>query len=649
MLEILSHLWPDFSALFLGRSTGLSALFWLVMAAIFSYAACFLVCSQYRVGQRLRALNSLLNGQTKEALASKRRETLQNALQSQPPEVGKLWREFDESLVSSGFGENGQLFNTLDAEHFFNPLTLARGLSASRLMAATPSFLVAIGVLGTFVGLTVGLESLDLDSRSEVDNLRDGIDGLIQGAAVAFMTSVWGVFMSLVLNFAEKLFERSALNGIRKLQQDIDYLYPRIPAEQSLVHIAEYGRESKEALQELHERIGDRLQETINGMSDAMQQALSDSLNKIMAPAIDALVNTTSQQSTHALERLATDFMDGMKAAGRDQGESMSRAADGVNAAVSSMTERMDQLFSRLSEQQTRQLDGSQDQNRRFDDQLERLSQSAEAREQQLGQRFADLMAQLSGQLNSQLTAANERDEERQSKTEAMLRGAHEHQREQLQAVEAQQNQMLSGIAEAVQASLQQQEQLSRQNQQLLTSLQSVTNAVATSSKHMEGSANQLGMLSANLRQATELLGQRMDALARQMESVGSQNAMVAEQLGAQATSLQQLQESLREAAQRLEQTAAQARDGFGEMKSHQESFLIGVKQEFIALGEVLRQQVEGVEKQAEGWLRNYSEQVSTQVSSRMNEWNESTLAFANQMQATVSAIQGIVDELEAR
>ena len=222
MLEILSHLWPDFSALFLGRSTGLSALFWLVMAAIFSYAACFLVCSQYRVGQRLRALNSLLNGQTKEALASKRRETLQNALQSQPPEVGKLWREFDESLVSSGFGENGQLFNTLDAEHFFNPLTLARGLSASRLMAATPSFLVAIGVLGTFVGLTVGLESLDLDSRSEVDNLRDGIDGLIQGAAVAFMTSVWGVFMSLVLNFAEKVFERSALNGIRKLQQDID-------------------------------------------------------------------------------------------------------------------------------------------------------------------------------------------------------------------------------------------------------------------------------------------------------------------------------------------------------------------------------------------------------------------------------------------
>ena len=48
-----------------------------------------------------------------------------------------LWREFDESLVFSS--DQQKLFNTLDAEHFFNARTLASGLTASRLLAAAPS------------------------------------------------------------------------------------------------------------------------------------------------------------------------------------------------------------------------------------------------------------------------------------------------------------------------------------------------------------------------------------------------------------------------------------------------------------------------------------------------------------------------------
>ncbi|MEN1451253.1 anti-phage ZorAB system protein ZorA, partial [Pseudomonas aeruginosa] len=102
--------------------------------------------------------------------------------------------------------------------------------TASRLLAAAPSFLVAIGVLGTFVGLTVGLEGL-VGTSDEIEALKGGINKLISGAAVAFMTSVWGVFFSLLLNFVEKMFERSALGQIQQLQHDIDFLYPRIPAE----------------------------------------------------------------------------------------------------------------------------------------------------------------------------------------------------------------------------------------------------------------------------------------------------------------------------------------------------------------------------------------------------------------------------------
>lgn len=69
---------------------------------------------------------------------------------------------------------------------------LAHGLSGSRFFSSLPGLLVGLGVLATFVGLTIGLSKLKLDSAAGVDQLREGISVMIQGAAVAFMASVWG-------------------------------------------------------------------------------------------------------------------------------------------------------------------------------------------------------------------------------------------------------------------------------------------------------------------------------------------------------------------------------------------------------------------------------------------------------------------------
>ncbi len=101
------------------------------------------------------------------------------------PSYGNLWREFDESLVHIPVRE--RLCNTLDAEHFFNTHTIARRLTENRLLAAVPGFLTALGVIGTFIGLTLGLESLRLSNSDtqSVEALQAGIFGLIGGASIA--------------------------------------------------------------------------------------------------------------------------------------------------------------------------------------------------------------------------------------------------------------------------------------------------------------------------------------------------------------------------------------------------------------------------------------------------------------------------------
>ena len=708
MKELLQHLWPEFSALATGESLAISVWFWLAMVVIFSVTVVILVINRARFGSRIGALNGLVKDFDKDNIALSRREIRQKAIELKDFDARLLWMEFDDSLVVSG--DQKQLFSTLGASYFFNGKTLARGLTGSRLLAAVPSFLVALGVLGTFVGLTVGLSGL-VGTSDEVEALKGGINELISGASVAFMTSVWGVFFSLVLNLIEKSVESRVLNKVSKVQQRIDALYQQLPAEQSLLYIAEHSKESKLALQELHERIGDRLQETLSGMSDAMQHAVTDALNTVMAPAIQALVSNSSEQSSQALTALVEQFMVGMASAGREQGGQMQQAAADVNSAVNNMGERLDHLFTNLSGQQNQQLELARQQNSDFSSQLQELTRSADQKQEQLEQRFGELMSSLSSQMEKQLGAAQSHDEQRQSaftqqisdssasqtalleqlsqtvsqqvqsmtevgterdksfesivsnvmeKLDAQLasqtdaadsREQSRQQRfnEQLDAVASQQQELLLGIASAVSTTQQQSLAMAQQHQQLLDRLQQSTEAVMASSKHMDSSANQLGLLSTNVRQASDVLGQRLEAVTEGVSNVSAQSTVLAQQLQSQADSLSQLQVTLLQGAERFEQAAEMARNGFGDMKHNQEAFLAGVKHEFTALGETLRIQVEAIEKQAEEWLQSYAKEVHAQTDDRMSKWNEVSLSYADQMHRNVQAMSGILDELESR
>ena len=635
-LNLLSHLLPDFPALAESSPQGLATIFWSLMVLVFGVALYFVGLHFIRFKRRVTSLWGLIKDQDKKALSANRREVLNNAEQLKDDEVGKLWREFDESLVVSG--DHSNLYNTLDADHFFNAKTLASGLTGSRLLAATPSFLVAIGVLGTFVGLTVGLDSLNLVSGSSTDDLRDGIDNLIQGASVAFMTSVWGVGLSLVLNLIEKFFERSALAKIKKVQQEIDFLYPRIPAEQSLVHIADSSRESKEALQELHERIGDRLQESIKGVSDSMEEAFTTALNRIMAPAIESLVSNASQQSTQILERLVGDFVEGVSGAAKNQGALLEQAAADVNNAVTGMSSQLGDLFSKLNEQQERQIESSRQQAGRFEEQVAKVADSATASQEALESRFKQLTDDMMSRLNSQLSSADEREAERQKRFADQTE----------KAVDQQQN-LVNSIAESVRATQSQSQQLAEQHREILVQLSQVTDSMSASSKHLDSSSNQLGMLSSQVRQASEMLGSQLTQAVSTIEAAGERNSELTERLSEQSRLLEDLQKTIRDSIQQYGDAAKLTNEGFGELKEHQREWLSSIRSEFSQLSESLADQVSTIEKQAESWLSAYSSQVNQQIEDRMEKWNSSSRAYADSMLRIVENMSSILDELEAR
>ncbi len=146
-------------------------------------------------------------------------------------------------------------------------------------MAAVPAFLTALGVLGTFVGLQLGLASLELTSESDVNILKSGIFSMMSGASTAFVTSVWGVALSLFFNFIEKSLERLVRRKIANLQDLIDFLYPRITTEQTLIKISDSSRITSQTMQTLAEQIGDRLQQSLMQASESIRISMNENLN----------------------------------------------------------------------------------------------------------------------------------------------------------------------------------------------------------------------------------------------------------------------------------------------------------------------------------------------------------------------------------
>lgn len=402
----LIELLPEFSRLWAGDFTspeGLSAVFIALLFALAIFFSVMSVINYFRASRHLRFYKRLLKGLTLEQLLDKRRELVNTALQNQT--YGRLWREFDESLVH--IPQKQRLCNTLDAGHFFNTHTISRGLTENRLLAAVPGFLTAIGVIGTFAGLQLGLGPLGaLDpANAKVDDLTHGIFGMIGGASIAFMTSVWGVLISVLFNFFEKCLERNIRSAISSFQNEVDYLYPRITAEQSLSNIEDFTRQSNERLAVLDEKIGNKMQEAMREASNVISDSVAQSLNTILGPAIERLVDNAHSGSEKALETLLDRFLQGVGSAGDSQKAMMEQAAKEIAAASVGMTDGLNQFATKLDGQVNSMMQKNAevlDQvNGAVQKQLESQSHQEQQRQQQLSNSMADFMGGLKTQLSA--------------------------------------------------------------------------------------------------------------------------------------------------------------------------------------------------------------------------------------------------------
>lgn len=179
------------------------------------------------------------------------------------------------------------------------------------------SVIVSVGVLGTFVGIFIGLWGFD------TQNIDDSVPDLLEGLKLAFATSIAGMGISIYLSIKQKdhliggddelsvLAEiNDKLSGLGELNEQVKGLRLEFRDEQ---------RASREIAQKTHEAIGSLATEEslknfrlevhegqIKGRNFLEQQFIET--NKSLKEAIDVLSKGATEEIIKALEGVIQDF-----------------------------------------------------------------------------------------------------------------------------------------------------------------------------------------------------------------------------------------------------------------------------------------------------------------------------------------------------
>ena len=91
-----------------------------------------------------------------------------------------------------------------------------------RTRDAAAGTLVGLGLLGTFLGLTIGIKDFD---SSTTQNIQNSIQLLLNGMGTAFLTSLVGMLLSMVYTVCDKVWRNRLSRHLYVLTTKLDAMY----------------------------------------------------------------------------------------------------------------------------------------------------------------------------------------------------------------------------------------------------------------------------------------------------------------------------------------------------------------------------------------------------------------------------------------
>ena len=275
-------------------------------------------------------------------------------------ELYAMWMQYKRHLIPG----TDYCTASVDADEFFNVSNLTNGLSMG-FWNNLGSVFTGLGILGTFVGLVIGMYNLDFSNGADT---AASIKSLLDGTQTAFFTSIVGIFSSLFFNgYHESRLMKNFSRHVSELSIALDDAYPLLSVEQQMStakaqadmiavmnSLLQESRRQTDSLCELREGVSTDLKETLEtlqkDMSGAVAQALSSTVGNDFKPAIEQLTTTVKSLQEGGRKAIQKAMEKGARQALQDFANQVEKLNGDMQALLAQSVEAMDASTKSLAE-----------------------------------------------------------------------------------------------------------------------------------------------------------------------------------------------------------------------------------------------------------------------------------------------------------
>lgn len=203
-----------------------------------------------------------------------------------------------------------------NVEDYINDDTVTHGPGNAGLAELIPNLLTSLGILGTFMGLSRGLSSLNFADSAQ---LISGIPDLLSGMRFAFGTSVAGISCSLVFNMLNRISQGSSYRAIDDFVTSFTQLAMSRPLDNDVQMIIQ-NQDRNFMLQGINDTLADRLAENVGR-----------SITRAMGPvteSMDRFIVGTTRNQIEGVNHIVNRFLDEMD---RSLGNQLSSLSQTMN------------------------------------------------------------------------------------------------------------------------------------------------------------------------------------------------------------------------------------------------------------------------------------------------------------------------------
>jgi hypothetical protein len=286
------------------------------------------------------------------------------SLSSTSKHLRVAWEEFRETLVDI---DKSEIRSTQRPQEFF-----ASSVRAPTWLDFCANLFVGAGLCLTFVGLVAALKEASSGLQETTDALatQAALTHLLSVASTKFITSIVGVFLSIVLKIADRFLERWVnrdVNGLCGLiEKGLHHITPQGLASEQLGELRQQTAQLKNFATELAVAIGDRLNQSVSQamapvvtsittLADAVDRSREEQVKAVREGVGKAITGAASGELKELSTALAgvSSTLGNLQSAVSNSGETAARqisgAADQFAKVAVDMRSAFDDLTGRIS------------------------------------------------------------------------------------------------------------------------------------------------------------------------------------------------------------------------------------------------------------------------------------------------------------